>query len=670
MTERTFLAELKRRNVYRVAVAYAVVAWVLIQLGSILFPTFDAPAWVMKAFVGLLVLGFPVAAILAWAYELTPDGIRRADEVPPQQSVVRSTGRKLDFVIIGVLVFAVALLVFDRFRTRNAAGDTAIAKSIAVLPFANLSEDKSNAYFADGIQDEILTRLAKIGAMKVISRTSTLQFQSKPGSVTDIAKQLGVAYVLEGSVQKANDSVRVNVQLIKADHDSHLWAETYDRKLTDIFAVETEVAERIAKSLEMQLSGGERKAISSVPTRNAEAYDSYLRGVAFLNKQGFGQLVNARRAFEHAIEVDPNFAQAWARLALTEAEIYFGGAPGEGQHTAAQAERARHTAETAMRLEPNLSDSHLGLGSYYYYCLRDFDRALAEMDEAHRLAPSDAYVIFARGLIKRRQGKFDDALKLQQEAAVLDPRNSDMWVNLARTYCGLRDFARARDSYDRAIAIAPDEQDIAAEKADTYLTEGNLDAAEAIVATLTPNAISSVYSTRITLLIFRRQLDRAAELLARSVEAPETPPTFRAFDRLELGAVWLALNNPGARQAIEEARAEFAAMRQQGDTATEKIAAFIRASALLGDRAAVERESEPLLRENAHDHWHLPRLRVQLARSYAFLHDADRAIALLAAACAAPGDTTPTPNNLRIDPAWDNIRNDPRFQQLCGDRKP
>ncbi len=305
-----------------------------------MFPFFDVPAWGVRLVVLVILIGFPLAVAFAWAYEITSEGVKRTEEVPPQQSIARQTGQKLNFLIIAVLALVIGLLVLDRFRPGRVSPENAGEKSIAVLPFANLSEDKANAYFADGIQDEILTRLSKIGAMKVISRTSTQQFQSKPGSVSDIAKQLTVAHILEGSVQKSGDSVRVNVQLIKADHDSHVWAETYDRKLTDIFAVESEIAEKIAGSLAAHLTGRERQAIANVPTQNPEAYDSYLRALALLNKQGFGQLGLARQALERAIALDPNYAQAWARLALTESEIYFGGAPGEGEHTPAQFERA------------------------------------------------------------------------------------------------------------------------------------------------------------------------------------------------------------------------------------------------------------------------------------------------------------------------------------------
>src|SRR5712671_5011776 len=276
-----FFSELKRRNVYKVAVAYAVVAWLLIQAASILFPTFEAPPWVMKVFVAVIVLGFPVALVFAWAFEITPEGIKRAEDVDLSQSITRRTGRKLDFLIIAVLLLVIAVFAYQRFGPGQKVAVATPEKSIAILPFENRSEDKANAYFADGIQDEILTRLANIADLKVISRTSTRQYQSKPDNLREIAQQLGVATILEGSVQKLADQVRVNVKLIHAQSDSHLWADTYDRKLTDIFGVETEIAKRIAESLQAKLTGREEQALAVKPTANPEAYDAYLRGLAF-----------------------------------------------------------------------------------------------------------------------------------------------------------------------------------------------------------------------------------------------------------------------------------------------------------------------------------------------------------------------------------------------------
>jgi TolB-like protein len=286
MNLRNLFAELKRRNVYKVAIAYAVVAWLLIQAASILFPTFEAPAWVMKVFVTVVAAGFPIAVVIAWAFEMTPEGMKRTENVPPDEFIPQWSGRKFAALIVTLAVIAAALLLFQLFRSKSTSpvgGEAAPAlppKSIAVLPFENLSEDKANAYFADGIQDEILTRLAKIADLKVISRTSTQKYKSSPNNLRDIAAQLGVANILEGSVQKSSNQVRITVQLINALNDSHLWAETYDRRLIDVFQVESDVAQKIAGSLEAQLTGREKTEIAARGTENPAAYDAYLHALA------------------------------------------------------------------------------------------------------------------------------------------------------------------------------------------------------------------------------------------------------------------------------------------------------------------------------------------------------------------------------------------------------
>src|SRR6201984_3342263 len=296
----SFFAELKRRNVYKVAVAYAVVSWLLIQIATQVFPFFEIPNWAVRLVVLLLILGFPVALILSWAFEITPEGIKRESEVAPEQSRTRHTGRRIVGLTIVVAVIAAGLLVFQLVRSKSAvtpqhdasparteaatgsAGPAAeiAAKSIAVLPFDNLSDDKSNAYFAEGIQDEILTRLSKIASLKVISRSSTQKYKSSPDNLRDVGKQLGVANLLEGSVQKIANAVHVNVQLIRASSDEHLWAESYNRKLDDVFGVEGEVASAIADQLNAKLTGAEERAVADKPTQNTAAYDAYLRGLS------------------------------------------------------------------------------------------------------------------------------------------------------------------------------------------------------------------------------------------------------------------------------------------------------------------------------------------------------------------------------------------------------
>src|SRR6267143_5403211 len=333
MDPATFLTELKRRKVYRVAVAYAIVAWLLIQAASILFPTFEAPPWVMKVFVTAVILGLPVALILAWAFELTPEGIRREEEVAPRESKEPKAGRKWTAIIVAAAVLAAALLAFQFARTRKPATaelpkQTAPAgntdKSVAVLPFENLSSDKENAFFAQGIQDEIITTLSRIGGLRVISRTSTARYSSAPENLPEIARQLRVSNVLEGSVQKAGDRVHINVQLIRANDDAHLWAQSYDRQLTDIFGVEAEVAKSIADSLQATLSPQEKARVETKPTTNADAYVLYLRARDYQTRpdnllQDFKAAIDL---YEQAIKLDPNFALAHARLSAAMSNVY------------------------------------------------------------------------------------------------------------------------------------------------------------------------------------------------------------------------------------------------------------------------------------------------------------------------------------------------------------
>src|SRR5437764_2551005 len=316
----SFFAELKRRNVYKVAVAYAVVAWLTIQAASIFLPAFNAPQWAMQIVILILVVGFPIALVFSWAFEITPEGIKRESEVQADESITHHTGRKIVALTIVLAAVATGLLIFQFVRARSTSSLSTNAatlsnKSIAVLPFDNLSGDPQNAYFSEGVQDEILTRLAKIAELKVISRTSTQRFRSAPNDLRQIAQQLGVANILEGSVQKANDQVRVNVQLINALTDAHLWADTYDRKLTDIFAVETEIAKTVADVLQAKLTGSEQHVIAARPTTNGEAHQLYLKGRFFWNKRTGNDLKKSIDYFEQAIAADPTYALAYAGVA-------------------------------------------------------------------------------------------------------------------------------------------------------------------------------------------------------------------------------------------------------------------------------------------------------------------------------------------------------------------
>src|SRR5438093_8396048 len=473
MNPRNFFAELKRRNVYKVAISYAVVAWLLMQVASQIFPFFEIPNWAMKVFVAVIALGFPVALILAWAFELTPEGIKRTETAEAEHLPGLFRKRAWIYVVIVAGALVIALFFFGRHPTSKPSEAMGLpAKSIAVLPFDNLSRDPDNAYFADGIQDEILARLSKIADLKVISRTSTQKYKSAPNDLREIAQRLGVANILEGSVQKVNDQVRVTVQLINALNDSHLWAETYDRKLIDVFAAESDIAQKIAASLEAKLTGREKEEIQFAGTKNPQAYDALLRALALRNSSSRVDLEKQIEFSRHAVELDPNYAEAWANLALTE--IYKSQTPWKSEE---QKERARTAAETALRLAPNSANAHKAMGLFYRYCLKDDRAALAELETARERAPNDGGVLEALGLLQRAQGTVQDALATLKKAADLDPLNAEIWIQLAITYGGLRQFGDAHFMVDRALAITPDDIDTLAGKASFYQAQGDVDAA-------------------------------------------------------------------------------------------------------------------------------------------------------------------------------------------------
>ena len=455
-----FFAELKRRNVYKVAVAYLVVAWLLIQAASIFLPAFDAPPWVIKVVLVFLVLGFPIALILSWAFEITPEGIKLESEVALNESITRRTGRKIVGITVGLAVIAAGLFVFQFIRSRSTTSElpapqTIPAKSIAVLPFDNLSRDPDNAYFCEGVQDEILTRLAKVADLKVISRTSTQHFKSAPENLPDIAKQLGVAHILEGSVQKANDQVRVNVQLINAMSDAHLWADTYDRKLTDIFAVESEIAKAIAESLQAKLTRSEKTAIAKKPTENPEAYELYLKGRFFWNKRTGVDLRKAIDYFNQAIAKDPNYALAYVGLADSYLLL-----PNYGSTSSKEAlPPARAATKKALELDDSLAEAHASLGLLATIEL-DLDRATSELARAVQLKPNYATAHHWFALSLMTLARFDPAIAEGRRAIELDPLSSiinadDSWLYLcARRYHQAETQARKTLEMDPSFFLA------------------------------------------------------------------------------------------------------------------------------------------------------------------------------------------------------------------------
>jgi len=451
-----FFSELKRRNVYKVAVAYAVVGWLVIQVSSTVLPTFHAPEWIVQTLVVLVALGFPIALTIAWAFEITPEGIKRTEDIRPDEKIPQWSARKFAALMLVLVIAAASLLGYQVFRKHAPVASSVDnadvpLKSIAVLPFDNLSRDPENAFFAEGVQDEILTRLAKVADLKVISRTSTQRFKSAPSDLREIARQLGVTNILEGSVQKANDQVRVNVQLINAVTDAHLWAEIYDRKLTDIFAVESEIAKTIAETLQAKLTGSEKDAMSKKPTANSEAYDLYLKGRFFWNKRTSVDLPKSVEYFNQAIAKDPNYALAYSGLA--DAYVlypdYGVGAPDEFYP------RAKEMASKALSLEPSLGAPHATLGAVYTNLEHDFARAIAEFDRAIALDPNYATAHQWKTTPLSALGRFDDAIASDKRAIALDPLSLIVNSDLAFNYLNAHRFDEGIAQSRKTLEIDP-----------------------------------------------------------------------------------------------------------------------------------------------------------------------------------------------------------------------
>ena len=459
MNPGNFFAELKRRNVYKVAVAYAVIGWLLMQIASQIFPVFDIPNWIIRLIVLLIILGLPVALVLAWAFEITPQGIKRTEAADAMPQARRQRKHAWIYIVVVSGLISIGLFLLGRYTAINAPPrqSEAIAgslpqKSIAVLPFESLSEDKSNAYFAGGVQDEILTRLAKVADLKVISLTSTQHFNSAPGNLPQIAEQLGVANVLEGSVQKVADQVRVNVQLINALTDAHLWAETYDRKLTDIFAVESDIAKAIAENLQAKLTGSEKNEMSKKPTENSEAYELYLKGRFFWNKRTSADMKMALGYFEQAANVDPHYAVAYAGMAdcYLLLPLYGGGVPTE------MYPKAIAMAQKAVALDPNLGEPHASLGLVHALFDFDFPASVREFEEAIRLNPNYAIAHHWFGdSVLPALGEFERANAEAQRALELDPLSIVNNTDSGTVYWITGRYQEAVAQFKKAIEMDP-----------------------------------------------------------------------------------------------------------------------------------------------------------------------------------------------------------------------
>jgi TolB-like protein/class 3 adenylate cyclase/Tfp pilus assembly protein PilF len=577
--------------------------------------------------------------------------------------------------LLAVAAIVAGITVFSRNRVRSTLA--APEKSIAVLPFENRSEDKANAYFADGIQDEILTRLSKIADLKVISRTSTQHYKSAPENLSEIARQLGVAHIVEGSVQKSGDSVRVNVQLIKAANDSHLWADTFDRKLTDIFSVESEVAKAIADQLQAKLTGQEEQVITTKPTDNVEAYDAYLRGLAYsLKPSNTANSIGAQKYLREAVRLDPKFALAWALLSFTESRGYI---TANLQPTVALRDEARQAAETALTLQPNLGEAVWATGYYHYACLKDYDTAVHYFEQARPLLPNSSRIPESLAYVTRRQGQWDRSESYFNGAERLDPRNVNLLSQHALLYIDLRRFSEALQKLDQVLDITPDDLDILAVKAAIAQAEGDPLRAAAILAPLRPGAdLNQALETQVYQGILER---RPAQIIPRLKEILAKPdPALGYFNgelRFWLGwAQEVAGDHSAAQETWQQARSELESFLKEQPDNFQLMGDLALTNAGLGDKTAAlalaERAMAAVPIEK--DAFAGTRPIEILARVAAQMKEPDRAIAALQKLLSIPGagalaENVPlTPALLRLDPMFDPLRNDPRFQKLCEEK--
>ena len=678
--------ELKRRKVFKVGAAYLVVAWLAVQGASIGFPAFDAPPWALRVFILVALLGFPVAVVLAWVFETTPDGLQFD---PVRKGTKRVVG-------VGVLLVVIALGWYFKGQPAYRDDDVfarpgekvlpivdslppppASEQSIAVLPFENLSADPDNAFFATGIQDEILTSLAKVGGLKVISRTSTIKYGAKPDNLQKIGRELGVAYILEGSVQRSGDTVRVNVQLIDARSDQHRWAETYDRPLANVFKVQSEVAETIAGELNTKLSSAEQAALAKPPTTNPRAYEHYLRGLAlFLQTSSYSKEESSAsiREFEAAVKEDPDFTLAWAYLATQDTWYYFTGfAP-----TKEQLEKAREALDRAEALDPTLKEVRVARSSYLYYGLQDFKGALAITRKLNVDFPNDGRSWYQTGLLSRRLGDFEGAIAAFVHARKLSPNDYAAISEYAVLLWTIQRYPEALRAFEPALDLNPGDPAMLGLKLHTlWATQGLRAGAEMLAALKVDSA--AVSGLRAQQAEYERD-DSRAEILYRKAIADYdseqvSPAAFAGYVplrvewRLRLAGLLQRRGDPAGaaklyREVMDESDKE---LRTAANPYVQAAWHAVRGLALAGlgrkVDAVAEGQRAVTLIPTSKDAFEGPYWPVYLSRIHAMNGEATPAVDLLRGLVAAQMGADP-PGLLRVDPIWDPIRKDAGFGDL------
>ena len=656
-----FFEEVKRRKVYRVAAAYIIAAGGIIQLASATFPAWELPNWSLRLVILLLLVGFPIALILAWAFDITAQGIRATPE-----TTAPTTRRRRNIVMLiatGVIISAATgFFLLPRVAAHK------VDKSIAVLPFENLSDEKENAYFADGIQDDVLTNLSKISDLRVISRTSVMQYRGRPTNLRDIGKALGVSNILEGSVRRSGNRVRVNVQLIDANTDEHVWASDYDRDVTDVFAIQSDLAREIANALQAKLSPAEKSQMTQKPTENGEAYLAFVQAHDLsCEVEDFEKLKQSEQLYQRAIELDPNFALAIARYSQLESWIArdFDRAP-------ERREKARTLAERALELQPDLPDAHLARGYSYYWGDNNYGAALKEFEIAKQGLPNESEVYLAIGAIQRRQGKWAESTASMEKAVSLNPKDWWSLQNLTHNYTMLRDFAKANQTIDRALALNPASLGPWEVKSKlAVFGKGDFSVAEKAFETvksfpMTNEQKLKVRSDRAGIFLLER---RYSEGLNEAESLPDDQlaayPDHLWGKYYGIGFARKGLHDePGARAAFLKAKSIAEDNLKRSPDSADAHLQLAKALAQLGEKEAAlgeaQRASE-LLPESK-DAFGGAEIAAGVAEVYAILGDNDRVIDVLDGLLTRPSSVTA--QGLKINPIWDPVRGDPRFQAL------
>lgn len=674
---KTFFEELKKRRVYRVAIVYGLVASGAVQLAGTVLPAFNAPVWMQQVFLVALALGFPVALILAWAFDLTPAGIQRT----PSGHGLHNVRTQQMWLLggAGLLVAGMAVAgywLWHPWRDPRLAGssptnDQTVEKSIAVLPFQNLSVEPSSAFFTEGMQEQILTDLAKVSDLKVISRTSVASYKTDSSrNLREIGQQLGVAYILEGSVQRDAKRVRIRAELIDARTDTHLWAESYDRDLADVFALQSEISETIVDQLRAKLSPEEKAVIEEIPTRDLAAYDLFIQGRQIVNSyldatDTAASLEQAVRFFEEAITRDPRFVLAYANLSRAHSLLYFL----DLDPTAARLARADDAVQRALSLKPDSGEAHLALAEFYFRGYRDYKNAMAELAMALKTLPNSVPLYLLRGYVERRQGHWPESEQNFTKAVELDPRNTNAVNLLVDHYVLVRQFKKATDVYDRASAIGLDSPILRVRRANiVYAASGEIASFRAVLETVSPNLDVGGGETpmRISLALAEGDIARAREALTQSSrnEFQEVDFTYyfpRAWFEARIARA--EGDEAAARAAFGKAREIFEEHLKVKPDDARTIAALAQTDAGLGDKALALREAQHAvdLMPISRDAFDGSLVLQGLATVYAWTGEPDRAIDLIQQLLKTPGYLCY--GYLLHDPQWASLRGNPRFDQ-------